>query len=149
MKKLIVIVLILLCILTSCSNKADESDDNKLTNAESTIKSNLETLNTFFSSQDGIQALATGWKFTKAYFSADLDTMKKYILGEQLDAYKRENVFHNLMYFNLDWNFCNVISDSEVFLQYSFELENDSLASIYVNLKRIDDEWRITSYELE
>jgi hypothetical protein len=135
--------------LTSCSNKVKESDENKSVNAESTTILNLDTLNTFFSSQDGMQVLATGWKFTKAYFSADTDSMKKYLLGEQIDAYKKENVFSELVYFNLDWNFCNVISDNEVFLRYSYEIENDSLAYIDIRLKKIDEEWKISSYLLE
>lgn len=58
-------------------------------------------------------------------------------------------MFNNLTYLNLDWNFCNVISDNEVLLCYSFELENDSLAYIDVRLKKNNEEWKISSYILE
>lgn len=141
-KKILLFVLLsLLCVLTSCSQKSN--------NPIPTTKSHIEEINTFFSSQDGIKVLASGWKFVKAYFSANIDEMKEMLLNEEIDSYKKSNVFNDLTYLNLDWNFCNVMSDNEVFLRYSFELENDSLAYIDVRLKKNNEEWKISSYLLE
>lgn len=158
-------LLFIMCSVVACSvdsnkyAKTEESVDNGESDVENTnnIDSNanentidtLSEFSEFFMSSDGLDFLATTWAFIKAYFSSDTITMEKYLLeGEKAEAYTKD-VFNDIKYLNLQWSFSKIISESELYVTYIFEIEGDSLTYLDLKVKKVDDEWKVYFYTLD
>ena len=49
---------------------------------------------------------------------------------------------------NLQWSFSKILSETEVDLCYIFEIKNDSLNYLDLTVKKINNEWKVSSYSL-
>ncbi len=137
--------LLIISLFTACT-KNDEIQKNNITNSN---KDKISEFSDFFMSSEGENFLFTTWQFIKAYFSSDAATMEKYLLeGIDAESYGKD-VFNDIEYINLQWNLSNINSENEISLTYIFQIKDDSLTYLDLDLQKNNNEWKVSFYTLE
>jgi hypothetical protein len=158
-------ILIIGTLLVGCSNNEETnmkaSDISVSTISENTNKSgtstsdgntqNLEYKEKFLKSKEGHDFQVVSWKFTKAYLSRDIHTMKLYLLDPESkdNSYNKENMFDDIEFLILNLNPKDIREDT-VNAEYEFGLKGkDTLQYLYLEMKKVNNEWKVKYYGLE
>ncbi|MCM1989128.1 hypothetical protein [Oceanirhabdus seepicola] len=138
------------------NNKTEDKTEDKTDN-----KTNTNTLNEecerlkhkdeFLKSKEGHDFQVVAWKFTKAYLSGDVSTMKSYLLNpeDKDNYYNTENMFDDVEFLILKLD-PDDIKDDMINAEYEFCLKNNDYYE-YLNLeiKKVDGKWKVQFYGLE
>lgn len=156
-KKILGMLLLILSIslfLTACSKNVtrkgnSEIQNTSIINSNENNKDQMSKLSDFFMSSDGQKLLTNAWTFIKAYFNSDSPTMEKYLIeGKSAEPYNKV-VFNNIDYINLQWSFSNMVSEDEISLTYIFQIKGDSLTYFDLDMKKVNNEWKVSDYGIE
>lgn len=159
-------VLLLVTLLIGCETSKDVLKNSTISIStgapiESANKNNstslsentlgLELKEKFLNSKEGHDFQVISWKFAKAYLSGDVSMMKNYLIDPENKEhyYNTENRFNNVEFLILKLSPKNINEDS-VIAEYEFLLKGeDSYTYLYLEMKRINNEWKVQYFGLE
>lgn len=146
---LLIFVLITACTTNNISDKTIDTDEVIVNHEDENVNDKMNEMSDFFMSSNGMNLLTTAWQFIKAYLSSDSTTMKEYVMeGLEAEAYCTD-LFDDIDYINLQWSFSHLRSEEEISLTYILQIKNESLNYLGLNLRKVEDNWKVTSYTLE
>lgn len=166
-KTLIVIISILIgsTALVGCSSNkkaSTEATNSSVSELSANAKeTDISTLNEdteklqhkekFLKSIEGHDFQVVSCKFTKAYLSGDVSTMKSYLINPENkdNYYNTENMFDDVEFLILKLD-PNDIKEDTIIAEYEFCLKNhDYFQYLNLEMKKVNDKWKVEHYGLE
>jgi hypothetical protein len=158
-------VLLSTALLIGCETSKELGEEGfsspKSAQLESAIKSNstaqnektsgLELKEKFLNSKEGHAFQVVSWKFTKAFLSGDVSTMKIYLVDPQDNDYynNTEHIFNDVEFLILKLDPKDIKADM-VIAEYEFGLKDqDTLQYLYLKMRKVNNEWKVQYYGLE
>lgn len=127
----------------------NSSNNNSTSVSENNLR--LERKENFLNSTEGHDFLVISWKFSKAYLSGDVSTLKNYLHNPDNKShyYNTENIFDNVEFMILKLSPENIKEDS-IIAEYEFQLKGeDSYTYLYLEMKKVNNEWKVEHFGLE
>ncbi len=158
-------ILLTAALLIGCESIKGEEPGNSVdtisASSENTNESNNTTLNKdvsgpelkekFLKSKEGHDFQVVSWKFAKAFLSGDGSTMKSYLLDPKSKEhfYNTENMFGDVEFLILKLDPKDIKEDS-VHAEYEYGVKGkDTLQYLNLEMKRVDNEWKVKFYGVE
>lgn len=103
----------------------------------------------FLNSPEGVKFQIAAQKFARAFFSADEEGMKEYLIDSNT-AEPYEDVFDDLEYLILKWSPSDIKSERIITASYEFKLAGEDSASyLSLEMEKVDNNWKVSFYGLE
>lgn len=168
MKRYLFVVMLILfaaILLVGCKNNREAGLKNSA-NAISTPVDSANTSNTavlnentpdlelkekFLNSKEGHDFQVVSWKFTKAFLSGEVSTMKNFLAEPEKKGhyYSTENMFEGVEFLILKLSPKDIKAET-VIAEYEFGLKGrDTLQYLYLEMKKVNNEWKVQNYGLE
>ncbi|MGY0374996.1 hypothetical protein [Clostridium sp. JNZ J1-5] len=132
------------------TDKGQKNKTAETSNSKPETGLTYKTESDFLNSPEGVNFQKIAYKSAKAYLSGDLKQMSKYFVEPKDASLKTENIFNNLEYMILKWNLGDIKSENEINASYEFKVNGeDSVSYITMELKKVDNNWKVKSIALE
>lgn len=135
---------------STVNSQMEDNDKSQINISDSEIQS-LKHKEEFLNSKEGHDFQVASWKFTKAYLSGDISTMKKLLIEPKNkdNDYNTKNMFNDVEFLILKLDDKD-IKENMVRAEYEFGLKgNESLQYLNLEMKKINNEWKVQHYGLE
>lgn len=141
--------------VSTSGSKAESTIDPSILNAEVKNDSSQNTIylskEEFLDSAEGHSFQITAYKFAKAFFSKNTNIVKNYLIdpNNAFQKHSSDYGFDDVEFMILKLSLENIKKDS-VTAEYEFKLNNeDSYTYLFLDIRKVKDEWKIKSYGLE